>query len=67
MWIYNRSVKWSLERRIRTLESSIKSSALAAQRQDQRASTPESAPTPDQSDDLLGTATELSDADKGAQ
>ncbi|MEP0190753.1 MAG: LapA family protein [Erythrobacter sp.] len=28
-WIYHRSVKWSQERRIRSLEASIKSSALA--------------------------------------
>ena len=32
MWIYNRSVKWSLGRRIRSLENSIKSSAVAARR-----------------------------------
>ena len=29
MWLYHRSVKWSLGRRIRSLESSIKSNALA--------------------------------------
>jgi hypothetical protein len=29
MWLYHRSVKWSLKRRIRSLESSIKSSALS--------------------------------------
>lgn len=28
MWLYHRSVKWSLKRRIRTLENSIKSSAI---------------------------------------
>ena len=27
-WLYHRSVKWSLSRRIRSLENSIKSSAL---------------------------------------
>lgn len=29
MWLYHRSVKWSLGRRIRSLEASIKSTALA--------------------------------------
>lgn len=29
MWLYHRSVKWSLGRRIRSLESSIKSTALS--------------------------------------
>lgn len=29
MWLYHRSVKWSLNRRIRSLESSIKSNALS--------------------------------------
>jgi len=29
MWLYHRSTKWSLGRRIRSLEASIKSSALA--------------------------------------
>ncbi len=29
MWFYYRSVKWSLDRRIRSLEASIKSNALA--------------------------------------
>ena len=29
MWLYHRSVKWSLSRRIRSLENSIKSQALA--------------------------------------
>lgn len=28
-WIYHRGVKWSLDRRIRSLESSIKSNALS--------------------------------------
>lgn len=31
MWLYHRSVKWGLSRRIRSLENSIKSSALAKQ------------------------------------
>ena len=29
MWIYHRSVKWSLNRRIRSLENSVKSNALS--------------------------------------
>lgn len=29
MWLYHRSVKWSLDRRVRSLEASIKSNALA--------------------------------------
>lgn len=29
MWLYHRSVKWSLSRRVRSLENSIKSTALA--------------------------------------
>ena len=29
MWLYHRSMKWSLGRRIRSLENSIKSNALA--------------------------------------
>ncbi|UAB77391.1 LapA family protein [Erythrobacter sp. SCSIO 43205] len=33
MWLYHRSVKWGLQRRIRSLESSIKSAALARQRE----------------------------------
>ena len=29
MWLYHRSMKWSLDRRVRSLEASIKSNALA--------------------------------------
>ncbi|MEM7666689.1 MAG: LapA family protein [Pseudomonadota bacterium] len=29
MWLYHRSVKWSLSRRIRSLENSVKSNALS--------------------------------------
>ena len=29
MWLYHRSVKWSLNRRIRSLENSVKSNALS--------------------------------------
>jgi len=29
MWLYHRSVKWSLHRRIRSLENSLKSNALS--------------------------------------
>ena len=34
MWLYHRSVKWGQSRRIRSLESSIKSSALARSREE---------------------------------
>ena len=34
MWLYHRSVKWGLNRRIRSLENSIKSAALARQREE---------------------------------
>ena len=33
MWLYHRSVKWGQQRRIRSLENSIKSAALARQRE----------------------------------
>ena len=33
MWLYHRSVKWSLDRRIRSLEASIKSTALSQRHQ----------------------------------
>lgn len=39
MWLYHRSVKWSLGRRIRSLEASIKSTALS-QRSPQQQATP---------------------------
>ena len=34
MWLYHRSVRWGLDRRIRSLENSIKSSALARNREE---------------------------------
>lgn len=34
MWLYHRSVKWGLDRRIRSLENSIKSSAIARSREE---------------------------------
>lgn len=34
MWLYHRSVKWGQDRRIRSLENSIKSAALARQREE---------------------------------
>lgn len=48
-WLYHRSVKWSLGRRIRSLENSIKSSALSRRTEAQAATpaaTPAGAPTP---------------------
>ena len=38
MWLYHRSVKWSLGRRIRSLEASIKSNALSQRREPSAAS-----------------------------
>jgi hypothetical protein len=35
MWLYHRSVKWSLKRRIRSLENSIKSNALSRRHEPQ--------------------------------
>ena len=65
MWPYNRSVKWSLTRRIRSLENSIKSSALAAQRKEEMPSAAPEAPAGDkpQTDDLLSTASKLTEKD----
>ena len=65
MWIYNRSVKWSLGRRIRSLENSIKSSALAAQRRNEAEARSGEEPLsePRETDDLLSTASELSKKD----
>ena len=40
MWLYHRSVKWSLSRRIRSLENSIKSTALAQRHEPAAADTP---------------------------
>ena len=36
-WLYHRSIKWSLGRRIRSLENSIKSSAMTRQQQTETA------------------------------
>ena len=49
MWLYHRSVKWSLDRRIRSLEASIKSTALTQQRQEPSAASAgaEAKPTQD--------------------
>lgn len=38
MWLYHRSVKWSLGRRIRSLEASIKSNALSQRQEPSTAS-----------------------------
>jgi hypothetical protein len=42
MWLYNRSVQWGLNRRIRSLENSIKSSAMAARRKSEEMAIDES-------------------------
>ena len=47
MWLYHRSVKWSLSRRIRSLEASIKSNALSQRPQPSETATPASKPTQD--------------------
>jgi hypothetical protein len=44
MWLYHRSVKWGLKRRIRSLEASIKSTALA--RQNDAPASPDTIATP---------------------
>ena len=48
MWLYHRSVKWSLNRRVRSLENSVKSNALS-QRHEPTSGTaaPSSAPAVD--------------------
>ncbi|MBD2841538.1 LapA family protein [Erythrobacter rubeus] len=43
MWLYHRSVKWSLDRRIRSLENSVKSNALS-KRHEPAPTSPASAP-----------------------
>lgn len=48
MWLYHRSVTWSLGRRIRSLENSIKSTALAHRREpdESKSGSPSSPPSP---------------------
>lgn len=46
MWLYHRSVKWSLERRIRSLEASIKSTALAQRHEPQTSDHPHAVDNP---------------------
>ncbi|KPP95037.1 LapA family protein [Erythrobacter sp. HL-111] len=48
MWLYHRSVKWSLRRRIRSLENSLKSNALSRRHEPHHGDTPApaTAPTP---------------------
>ncbi|MEL7197378.1 MAG: LapA family protein [Pseudomonadota bacterium] len=65
-WLYHRGVKWSLDRRIRSLESSIKSNALSrrpdpALNADQAVGKPEDRPA-----DNAGTSGGLSPADGGS-
>ena len=43
-WLYHRGVKWSFNRRIRSLEASIKSNALAQRHEPSLASEPPSTP-----------------------
>ena len=51
-WLYHRGVKWSLNRRIRSLENSIKSNALSQRSAIDQAQASDSSPTPAQ----VGTA-----------
>ncbi|BDI61394.1 LapA family protein [Qipengyuania nanhaisediminis] len=44
MWLYHRSVKWSLSRRIRSLEASIKSTALSHRHEEAHTHDPYAAP-----------------------
>lgn len=46
MWLYHRSVRWSLNRRIRSLENSIKSSALSQRQQPSSGPEPSAHETP---------------------
>lgn len=46
-WLYHRSVKWSLQRRIRSLEASVKSAALAHRHDPEAGSPVESVPALD--------------------
>lgn len=54
MWFYHRSVKWSLDRRIRSLEASIKSTALSQQRQEPSAASAGAEAKPTQDSLALG-------------
>ena len=56
MWLYHRSVKWGQQRRIRSLENSIKSAALARQREtpvEEPADKPVDKPVESEKDDLF--------------
>ena len=56
MWLYHRSVKWGQSRRIRSLENSIKSAALARQREtpvEEPADKPVDKPVESAKDDLF--------------
>ncbi|MCK0128105.1 DUF1049 domain-containing protein [Erythrobacter sp. F6033] len=46
MWLLHRSVTWSLNRRIRSLENSVKSSALARRHEPTADTTPVAVPPP---------------------
>jgi len=77
MWLYHRGVKWSLNRRIRSLESAVKSNALAQRHQPTASSAvtsePATASTGDESaaageaspDDTLTPSTSSDAAPKG--
>ena len=66
MWLYHRSVKWSQSRRIRSLEASIKSTALAQRHEPSASAAPAGVEKPVESpakaeDSLTPTASETGD------
>ncbi len=54
MWIYHRGVKWSLNRRIRSLESAVKSNALAQRHQPPASPPPAATAAPAQAETQPG-------------
>ncbi|MEO0644034.1 MAG: hypothetical protein AAFY47_11565 [Pseudomonadota bacterium] len=54
MWVYHRGIKWSLNRRIRSLENAARSNAL--QKRDAPASTPSAPSAPSGESDFLSSS-----------
>jgi len=61
MWLYHRGVKWSLNRRIRSLESAVKSNAIAQRHEPTPSPAPAPAPAPAASDTKPGDTLTPSD------
>ncbi len=61
MWLYHRGVKWSLNRRIRSLESAVKSNAIAQRHEPTPSPAPAPAPAPATSDTKPGDTLTPSD------